>query len=70
VSTISLATPGKILKYEFLEPMNITPYQLAKNTGMQPIAVSEIIEDKRCSRRLNFDPPCRFNIDPGPVVAF
>ena len=47
MSTISLATPGKILKYEFLEPMNITPYRLAKNTGMQPIAVSEIIEGKR-----------------------
>jgi hypothetical protein len=23
----------------------------------------------RCSRRLNIDPPCRFNIDPGRVVA-
>ena len=23
-----------------------------------------------CSRRLNIDPPCRFNIDPGPVAAF
>ena len=23
-----------------------------------------------CSRRLNIDPPCRLNIDPGPVVAF
>ena len=45
--TIPLATPGQILKYEFLEPMNITPYRLAMNTGMQPIAVSEIIEGKR-----------------------
>ena len=23
-----------------------------------------------CSRRLNIDPPCRLNIDPGPVAAF
>jgi transposase len=23
-----------------------------------------------CLRRLNFDPPCRFNIDPGRIVAF
>lgn len=45
--TIPLATPGEILKYEFLEPMKITPYRLATNTGMQPIAVSEIIEGKR-----------------------
>lgn len=44
---IPLVTPGEILKYEFLEPMNITPYRLAMNTGMQPIAVSEIIEGKR-----------------------
>jgi hypothetical protein len=22
-----------------------------------------------CSRRLNIDPPCRFNIDPGRVAA-
>lgn len=45
--TIPLATPGEILKYEFLEPMNITPHRLATNTGMQPTAVSEIIEGKR-----------------------
>lgn len=44
---IPLATPGVILKYEFLEPMNVTPYRLAQSTGMQPIAVSEIIEGKR-----------------------
>jgi hypothetical protein len=23
-----------------------------------------------CSRRLNIDPPCRLNIDPGPVAVF
>jgi hypothetical protein len=27
------------------------------------------IEAQLCSRRLNIDPPCRFNIDPGRVVA-
>ena len=47
VRTIPLATPGEILKLEFLEPMNITPYRLATSTGMQPIAVSEIIDGKR-----------------------
>ncbi len=25
--------------------------------------------DDGCSRRLNFDPPCRLNFDPGPVAA-
>ena len=26
--------------------------------------------DGACPRRLNIDPPCRFNIDPGRVAAF
>jgi hypothetical protein len=27
-------------------------------------------DDQDCSRRLNIDPLCRFNIDPGPGTAF
>ena len=30
---------------------------------------AEGIEANPCSRRLNIDPPCRFNIDPGRVAA-
>ena len=29
----------------------------------------QVYSYKACSRRLNIDPPCRFNIDPGRVVA-
>ena len=29
----------------------------------------ELDQVQSCSRRLNIDPPCRFNIDPGRVVA-
>ena len=32
--------------------------------------LKRIKDDSECSRRLNIDPPCRLNIDPGPVAAF
>jgi len=30
--------------------------------------VAEILEQYRCRRRLNFDPPCRSKFDPGRIV--
>jgi type I restriction enzyme R subunit len=33
-------------------------------------AVPASAQEDACLRRLNFDPPCRFNIDPGRIVAF
>ena len=36
--------PGEILKEEFLDPLNITAYRLAKNIGVQQIQVSRIIK--------------------------
>jgi antitoxin HigA-1 len=39
--------PGEILKEEFLEPMGITPYRLAKDIGVPQIRISEIIRGKR-----------------------
>ena len=32
-------------------------------------AFLEADDGKECSRRLNIDPPCRFNIDPGRIAA-
>ena len=40
-------TPGEILKEEFLDPMNITSYRLAKDTGMPPTRVSQILKGRR-----------------------
>ncbi len=40
-------TPGELLKEEFLEPMNITKYRLAKETGMTPTRVGQIVAGKR-----------------------
>ncbi len=39
--------PGEILREEFLEHMNITPYRLAQDIGVAPIRISEIIRGMR-----------------------
>jgi addiction module HigA family antidote len=40
-------TPGEILNEEFLRPMGITAYRLAKSIGVDQAAVGEIIAGKR-----------------------
>jgi addiction module HigA family antidote len=40
-------TPGEILANEFLEPLGITPYRLAQETGMPRSRVSDILKGKR-----------------------
>jgi len=42
-----ISTPGEILKEEFLEPLGISQYRLAKAIGKHQSAVSEIINGKR-----------------------
>ena len=39
--------PGEILLEEFLKPMNITAYRLAKETKIDQTRISEIIKGKR-----------------------
>ena len=39
--------PGEVLKEEFLVPMEISQYKLAKAIGVQPIRISEICAGKR-----------------------
>ncbi|MGE5340787.1 MAG: HigA family addiction module antitoxin [Candidatus Omnitrophota bacterium] len=39
--------PGEILSEDFLKPMDITPYRLAKETNMDRTRISEIIKGKR-----------------------
>ena len=38
--------PGEILLEEFLEPMNITQYRLAKDIGVPPRRINEIVQGK------------------------
>jgi len=40
-------TPGEILLTEFLEPLGITQYRLAKATGLPQTRISEIVRGKR-----------------------
>jgi addiction module HigA family antidote len=39
--------PGDILQEEFLLPLNITAYRLAKNTGIPQTRISEIVKGNR-----------------------
>ena len=44
---IELSSPGEVLKDEFLDPMGITPYALAKNIFVDPPRIAAIIKGKR-----------------------
>lgn len=42
-----ISTPGEILKEEFLEPLDISQYRLAKAIGKPESAISEIVNGRR-----------------------
>lgn len=42
-----ISTPGEILQEEFLEPLGISQYRLAKAIGKPQSAISEIVNGKR-----------------------
>lgn len=50
--------PGEILLEEFLEPMSVTAYRLAKETRIDQTRVSEIIHGKRS---ISVDTALRFS---------
>jgi addiction module HigA family antidote len=39
--------PGDIIRHDWLEPLRMTPYRLAKGLGMTPSAVHDILNHKR-----------------------
>jgi addiction module HigA family antidote len=39
--------PGELLRAEFLEPMGLTKYRLAKEIGVPPQRIGEIVAGKR-----------------------
>lgn len=47
VDMIPLVTPGEILNEEFLKPLEISAYRLAKDTGMPATRISQILKGKR-----------------------
>ena len=47
MSKLKPVTPGELLKEEFLVPMGLSQYRLAKEIGVPPQRISEIIAVKR-----------------------
>jgi antitoxin HigA-1 len=39
--------PGEVLREEFLIPLSITPYRLAKSIGVQQTRIEQIMDGKR-----------------------
>ncbi len=59
--------PGEILMEEFLSPMGITAYKLAKDTAIPQTRVSEIIKGRR---RITADTALRFSKYFGTTAKF
>lgn len=55
---IELSTPGEVLKEEFLDPMGITTYALAKSIFVDPPRIAAIIKGKR---KITADTALRFS---------
>ncbi|MBL7005589.1 MAG: HigA family addiction module antidote protein [Spirochaetia bacterium] len=55
---IELSTPGEVLKEEFLDPMGITSYALAKSIFVDPPRIAAIIKGKR---KITADTALRFS---------
>ena len=47
MSKLPPVTPGELLLEEFLVPMGISQYRLAKEIGVPPQRISEIVSGKR-----------------------
>jgi len=47
MSRLEPVTPGELLREEFLVPMGISQYRLAKEIGVPPQRISEIVAGKR-----------------------
>ena len=55
---LPLVTPGEILVEEFLKPLGLTEYRLAKDLGVPPRRINEIVHGKRA---ITTDTACRLS---------
>ena len=67
---LSNITPGEILDEEFLKPLAITQYRLAKDIGVPPRRINEIVKGQRAitadtALRLGLDLASRFPFEMG-----
>ena len=61
---IESVTPGELLKEEFLEPMGISQYRLAKEIGVPAQRIGQIIAGKRSITADTDLRLCRFSAAP------
>ena len=47
IARIPPVHPGEVLREEFMKPMGLSSYAVAKALGCNPIAISQIIHKKR-----------------------
>ncbi len=47
IDTMSPIHPGEILQEEYLEPLGVSQYRLAKVVGVPPRRINEIVHGKR-----------------------
>src|SRR5438045_5163096 len=45
--TLTPVHPGEILREEFMQPLGITQYRLAKETSVPPRRINEIVHEQR-----------------------
>ena len=64
---IKLSTPGEVLKEEFLDPLGITPYALAKGIFVDPPRIAGIIKG---TRKITADTAERLSRFFGPSAGF
>ena len=46
-SRLPIIHPGEILRLEFLDPLDLTPYRLSQDIGVAQTRISEILSGKR-----------------------
>jgi addiction module HigA family antidote len=44
--------PGEILREDFMQPLGLSQYRVAKDIGVSPIRISQIIQGKRVNREV------------------
>ena len=65
--TEDLSTPGEILREEFLEPLGVTQYELAKRVGVDQSRISRIIRGRQA---ITADTALRFSAFFGTTPQF
>ncbi|GAB2885249.1 HigA family addiction module antitoxin [Paralcaligenes ginsengisoli] len=64
--TVPYPTPGEILLEEFLRPMNVSQYRLAKEIGVSQRRIGEIVAGKRA---VTVDTGLRLSRYSGPLMS-